>query len=352
MNQENTNSPLLSVIVPVYNGSQYIENTVSSIVSNNAEILDHIELIMVDDGSLDDSYHVLCQLKKQYSNVVVLKKENGGIASARNAGLQIAKGKYIAFVDQDDKLVKGYLKFLNLINDAGCDMLIANHLSGGTISKEIIADEICKGGQVVTLARHMLAYGLVPYHKERPKNPLNDYSSVWSCLFRRELIDRNGIRFGRFVDYEDDWKFVTECLVYAQNVFLCNDFFYDWTINPKSESHTPKYRPNLISKSLKMYEWIEEKLKETGLNDESIFRYHTAPNRARTISLNAFYNACLQDYKDYKNDMQELKKSGYLIDSNEILRVAKTKSQKFWLLLLRFRLFSLSYILYSHYRKK
>ena len=92
---------VLSVIVPVYNCEKYLKETLESI--SNQTFKD-IEIICVNDGSTDDSVKVVEEFTKQDDRVRIINKENGGLSSARNAGLDAAKGKYVAFVDGDDLL--------------------------------------------------------------------------------------------------------------------------------------------------------------------------------------------------------------------------------------------------------
>lgn len=97
------NKPLVSVIVPVYNASGYLEKSLGSLT---AQTYENLEIIAVDDGSLDDSFKVLEQMSGEDKRIRVFTKENGGSSSARNAGLKVATGEYIGFMDADDYIEK------------------------------------------------------------------------------------------------------------------------------------------------------------------------------------------------------------------------------------------------------
>ena len=97
----------VSVIMPVYNSGNYLKTAVDSILSQS---LREIELILVDDGSIDGSSERCDEYAKQDSRVVVIHQKNGGICNARNAALKIARGEYIGFSDHDDEYVQGYLE--------------------------------------------------------------------------------------------------------------------------------------------------------------------------------------------------------------------------------------------------
>ena len=89
----------LSIIVPLYNVEKYIEKCILSLV--NQDFRDY-EIIVVNDGSPDESANIVNELKIKYPNVLLFHKENGGLSSARNFGLEKAKGEYVWFVDSDD----------------------------------------------------------------------------------------------------------------------------------------------------------------------------------------------------------------------------------------------------------
>ena len=91
--------PLVSVLIPVYNVEKYLERCLDSILK---QTLTKIEIICVNDGSTDNSLSILKEYQKKDSRIIIVNKENGGLPSARNAGLDRAEGKYVGFVDSDD----------------------------------------------------------------------------------------------------------------------------------------------------------------------------------------------------------------------------------------------------------
>ena len=89
----------VSIVIPVYNVEKYIERCLKSILN---QTLDSIEVIVIDDGSTDNSGKICDEFSTKYKNVKTFHKRNGGVSSARNLGISIAKGEYIGFVDPDD----------------------------------------------------------------------------------------------------------------------------------------------------------------------------------------------------------------------------------------------------------
>ncbi|MCU0422052.1 MAG: glycosyltransferase family 2 protein [Bacteroidia bacterium] len=105
--------PTVSVIVPCYNVQGFVKETVDRLMLQSYK---HLQVILVDDGSTDNTYQILCELKAAYNNIELIKSKNAGLSSARNKGIQAAKGKYIQFLDADDMLhnqkIEAHVKFL------------------------------------------------------------------------------------------------------------------------------------------------------------------------------------------------------------------------------------------------
>lgn len=127
---------MISVIVPVYNVKDYLKRCVDSITSQDYKDL---EIILVDDGSTDGSEGICAELAVQDSRIKVIHKENGGLSSARNTGIKVARGKYIAFVDSDDFLHEEYISVMHDIAvESGAEMVICDYEKGkkNTFSEE------------------------------------------------------------------------------------------------------------------------------------------------------------------------------------------------------------------------
>ena len=126
--QDKVESPLFSIIVPIYNVERYLEQCIESVIAQDYQ---NYELILVDDGSPDNSIDICIKYAKKYKNIIVIHKTNGGLSDARNAGIQIARGEYLMFLDSDDywegKTALTEIKNIitNIIKRA---ILIENHL--------------------------------------------------------------------------------------------------------------------------------------------------------------------------------------------------------------------------------
>ena len=102
-------NPLISVVVPVYNVEQYIRECVDSIVS---QTYCHLEIVLIDDGSLDNCPVICDEYAKKDSRIKVVHQKNGGLAKARNVGIENSSGEYITFIDSDDYIASNYIEIL------------------------------------------------------------------------------------------------------------------------------------------------------------------------------------------------------------------------------------------------
>ena len=104
-----TDSPLISVVIPCYNEGKILKDTLSRLKAAAEDFPGQTELIVVDDGSADSSKEVVRAYQKRYPNIRLVEKENGGVISARNAGLKQTEGEYVWFVDPDDYIAPNCL---------------------------------------------------------------------------------------------------------------------------------------------------------------------------------------------------------------------------------------------------
>lgn len=170
--------PLISIIVPVYKVERFLEKCVSSIL---AQTLTDFELILVDDGSPDSCPQLCDQLAERDDRIIVIHQTNKGLSGARNAGLDIARGSYVGFVDSDDYIAPDmYEKLLTAIEREDAQIAISSFCvvdTGGTpldSSSGWLAPGVMTGDQVI----HMI-----------PEKNANPYLVAWNKLYRREIFE-------------------------------------------------------------------------------------------------------------------------------------------------------------------
>lgn len=237
---------VLSVIIPYYKGEQYIENTVNSILNST---LKDLEILLIDDGSPASSGAVCDYLSRKYNNIKVIHKENGGIAEARNRGIIEARGKYIAFVDQDDSVSSDmYLSLINIMDKYECDLVSSNYLieyekSGEQKAINIIKENMLLQMREIRELRKWLVMGEV-----MPQPKISVASNIWNCIISMDLVKTNNIGFESYIRYDDDWVFLLRCLSFSKRIYLCKEAYYRWLIHDSSESHTAKHLKNIADK--------------------------------------------------------------------------------------------------------
>lgn len=204
---------LVSVIIPVYNMEQFIKTCVDSVIS---QTYTNIEIILVNDGSTDNSKIICSEIAKSHTNVTLINQENRGVSAARNIGIQAAKRQYLAFLDADDTLLPNAIELLlEAAHEFDADMTI------GKISKN---EEIPVG---VFENNDFLI-------KTLEDNPIAYYA--WRILYKRSFVQ--GIAFLEGYICSEDSYFVFECALKKPKVVTIKEQVYNYYTNPNSATHS------------------------------------------------------------------------------------------------------------------
>lgn len=263
----------VSVVVPIYNGEKHIEQTIKTILRST---YCDLELILVDDGSTDDSLLICEKLRKNDPRIFIYSQENGGVASARNFGIQKATGTYICLCDQDD-IVRSetYARQVQRLEADQSDfcMCSTGRSIDGKISVFESLDDACyEGEQILEELLYPLLFN--GYNVPVKKSGNNRYPHIWNCMFQKKFLERNGIRFRTYVNYEDDLLVKTEALARAKKVSTMAYPGYFWKVNLKSETYAHKYVDNIGDKQQKCYEDMLNCLTEA-IHDKNVLELFT-----------------------------------------------------------------------------
>ena len=193
--------PEISVIVPVYNTEKYLHRCIDSIL---AQTFTDFELILVDDGSTDNSKNICTYYSEIDKRVKVFSQENSGVSKARNVGIQLASGEYLLFIDSDDYVDSLYIERLS---EKRCDFVIC-----GMISED-------ENGNI-NYYRNILEN----YYDNIYNFPFGDYYenfilySPYCKLFKRNIVEKYSIQFPEHLTWGEDGCFVSDYLLYARKI--------------------------------------------------------------------------------------------------------------------------------------
>lgn len=221
--------PQISVIVPVYRAEAFLRKCTESILS---QTVSDIELLLIEDGSPDQSGALCDKIATEDARVRVFHKENGGVSSARNLGMQEARGDYLAFADSDDWLPPDALSVLyNALQAAGADTAGGAHMRmeiNGHGEKEPAA--LPAGVYEPAEIRTGILNRLVGERMGKPDEVLNGF--VWRFLFSKAVVQENAITFDGA--YLEDELFLMAYFCHAKRLAMVEESVYYYLQNPQS----------------------------------------------------------------------------------------------------------------------
>lgn len=202
----------LSIIVPVYNTEKYIERCITSILNQE---FDNFQLIIINDGSKDNSEKIINKLIKGYDNVIYKKIKNSGVAHARNVGLSYAAGEYIGFVDSDDYIEKDmYAKMYDMaINKKSEIVCCAYNKIMKDYNKEIHPKNVQCFGESLLKSKNIL-FNSNPYITQK--------------IFKRELLSKNNILFDEDLRIFEDLLFTYKLFLLSNKIYYVDECLYNY----------------------------------------------------------------------------------------------------------------------------
>lgn len=219
------NIPIISVIVPVYNVSEYLPKCIESILEQS--FVDY-ELLLIDDGSTDDSGEICDQYALKDSRIKVFHQENKRLSGARNTGMDSARGKWIAFIDSDDWILKDYLKdlYAEVEGEEVTDILV---VQGHTKYKN--------GEMTDTFAFEEKRVNNKELMDVFNKYNLHCYGYAWAKLYSNSVIQSLHMRFDTKVNYCEDLLFMSEYLNHVSCVKFSSKVNYIYLLRPSGLSN-------------------------------------------------------------------------------------------------------------------
>lgn len=274
------NNPLVSIIVPVYNVQNSVARCLESIC---AQTWKDIEVILVNDGSRDESFSICEQFREKDPRIVLVDKSNSGVSETRNCGMSLARGKYVQFVDSDDYLDPDFTERLVTAAEANnADLVIAPYWmvipansSKATQALENLQENL--GIDAEKKPDDIREYGFLPegiYDRdtfalrlmEKPASFF--YSVLWNKLYRREIIAQNQLAFAPDVHWAEDLIFNMGYLEHAQVFVSIPEAGYHYIQNPKSLCHTQIDLRGIVENKTQIFQLFKEVYTRLGLYEE------------------------------------------------------------------------------------
>lgn len=207
----------LSVMIPVYNTANYLEKCLKSVV---VQSLKEIEIIVVNDGSTDNSLEIIQKFINQDKRIILVNKENGGLTSARNAALKIARGKYCLNIDSDDYIENNYLEEMyNKAEKDKLDMVVSDIIFSYKDNKKnkILKDLDIKEEKIINGREYLKKFYTV-----------NPYGYTWNKLIKTSLYRKNNLKYNEKIFMLEDTELIGRLSFFCERIGKVNKAFYNY----------------------------------------------------------------------------------------------------------------------------
>ena len=236
--------PKLSIIIPAYNAEQYIKQCLDSILQNDKESLSKTEIIVINDGSTDNTLKIL-ESYNQYKNIKIHTTKNQGVSAARNLGISLAKGEWITFIDADDTVNSNFSKVVSLVKNSKTSFITFSNYDIETSDKKILT--------VQTLQSSMYLSGPV------------------SKAYNRQFLIKYKILFEKDVLIGEDMLFNLEVIQNSDAIESYKIGFYNYRQN--NNSATRRFNQKIIESDKKFYKKLEKILIKPHAPQEEMIQF-------------------------------------------------------------------------------
>jgi glycosyltransferase involved in cell wall biosynthesis len=230
--------PKISVIIPAYNAEKTIKRTLDSILNQS---FSDFEVLIIDDGSKDKTAEICKEIAKADNRVKVISKENGGVSSARNLGLETALGEYIYFCDSDDEVMPDGLKSLiDVAEKENADIVVGGHKEIKIFDGSESISVPCKDLQIFDLKNDN---SLILDFLTNKRSGLN---SLCYKIISAKVIKENDLKFDLKRTQGEDWAFTALSLYFAEKIILIPDIIYKYYLYEENHGYNfSKYKGDI-----------------------------------------------------------------------------------------------------------
>lgn len=274
---------LFSIIVPVYNVERYLHRCINSVLTQTFE---DYELILVDDGSRDDSGKIVDEFAAIDRRIVAIHKTNGGLVSARKAGLAVARGEYIIPLDADDWLAENALQYIgNAIDEHAPQMICYGHYVGTETELRSVPITHEKSFYLKDAISKEFLPNLLTGNRARCITP-----TVWGKAFKRDLYEKFQSPVDDRIQMGEDGMVVYPCFCEAESICFLPDILYCYRVNPDS----------LTRSKAKLIPWESVILRIEHLRRYLSLPEHDLQEQVGCYAAHAVFNAILTQMKKEK----------------------------------------------------
>ncbi|WP_342470250.1 glycosyltransferase family 2 protein [Ureibacillus sp. FSL K6-3587] len=307
----------ISIIIPVYNAEPFLDKTIQSILSQTYK---NFQLILIDDGSKDNSLQICYRYQREDSRILVLSQENAGSSAARNYGLIKATGDYIMFVDADDCIEENMLEELvKIAKEKNPDIVMCGlYKNFYDKNKKLIESKVFRLKPRYIKGNKSIANGIIDlFENEKINGP--------TCkLIRKKLIIGNEIMMPVGIHLQEDLLFNVKVLCFAESIYVTDKCFYHYN-NYNVESVTKRYYQNKFEMLNYVHNYVVEYFELRTKNNDILARaYYLYIKNVYAGFLNLFHDDCVLsrrekiDYiegiitsNEYNEKLNKSKRSGF-----------------------------------------
>lgn len=263
-------NPKVTIVIPVYNAEKYIEKCINSILNQS---LKEIEIIVINDGSRDNSLCILQEIAKNNDNLRVLTQENKGASAARNLGIKKANGEYIGFVDIDDYIENDmYFKMYNKAIEKNYDIVSCSFMEETETTKTNFTEALFGNKELIGEEIKNL------YLDKIIEDKFLGYLPLWNKIFKRKFISKYNIWINENMILGEDRVFCSEAIFKADKIANVNDILYHY-MKINSDSLTNRYDIKKVGYYLEDRRSMLKFVKDNVIDKEKLYEYKKIYNK-------------------------------------------------------------------------
>ena len=294
----------ITIIVSIYNGEMYLSECIESIINQTYK---NLEIILVNDGSNDNSKRIIEYYEQLDSRILFINKSNTGVSDSRNIGLLHSTGEFVTFVDQDDFLDEKYIEYLyELIIKTGADISIIPKVNRFTKEMNNISNKRKLKDKIDVWSGEMAAKQMLYY---------NLTIGPWSKLIHKKIIFDNGIRFDKRFFGGEGFAFSVQCFEQSSRVAVGQKKLYNYRVDNPNSGMT-KFNLSIIHSSIKSQDYIRDSLinkNKEMLRASNYAKWHTYCDCLNTLIGCHKINENRELYNQIKHNCRVLAPIGFII---------------------------------------